>query len=67
MLRDPDIKQHFVYYPQEKLTTCGKRIYDEATSAEFFHSVFNDSPVSEDRKLKNGHNLWASYFLVIDP
>ena len=55
MLRDPDLMQHFVYYPQEKFTTCGKRIYDETTSAEWFHSAFNESHASEDGKLKAGH------------
>ena len=55
MLRDPDVMQHFVYYPQEKFTTCGKRIYDETTSAEWFHSAFNESHASEDGKLKAGH------------
>ena len=58
MLRDPDVMQHFVCYPQEKFTTCGKRIYDETTSAEWtewFHSAFNESHASEDGKLKAGH------------
>ena len=55
MLQDPDVMQHFVYYPQEKFTTCGKRIYNEATSAEWFHSAFNESHASEDGKLKAGH------------
>ena len=48
MLRDPDVMQHFVYNPQEKFTTCGKRIFDETTSAEWFHSAFNESHASED-------------------
>ena len=64
MLQDSDIMQHFVYYPQEKITTCGKCIEDEATSAEWFHSAFDDSPASEDGKLKNGH-LFVGIILFI--
>lgn len=39
MLQDPDVMQHFVYYLQEKFTTCAECIYDENTSAECFHSA----------------------------
>jgi hypothetical protein len=68
MLQDPDIMYHLVYSPQEKLTTCGIHINDEATSAERFYSAFNDSPASENGKLKKATYLWASYFLVMmDP
>ena len=58
--------QHFVYYPQEKITTCGKCIYDEATSAEWFHFAFDDSPASEDGKLKNGHLAFVGIILFSD-
>jgi hypothetical protein len=57
--------QHFVYYPQEKLKSYGKRIDDEGTSAECFHSAFDESPASEDGKLKNGH-LFVGIILFSD-
>ena len=65
MLQDPDIMYHLVYSPQEKLTTCGIHINDEATSAEWFYSAFNDSPASENGKLKNGH-LFVGIILFSD-
>ena len=58
--------QHFVYYPQEKLKSYGKRIYNEATSAEWFNSAFDESPASEDGKLKNGHLAFVGIILFSD-
>jgi hypothetical protein len=55
LLRDPDIMEHFVCYPQRKLTNCGKRIYDEVTSATWFENDFNNSKATENGVLKPGH------------
>ena len=54
-LRDPDIMEHFVCHPQRKLTNCGKRIYDEVTSATWFENAFNNSKATENGVLKPGH------------
>ena len=51
-LRDSDIMQQFVCYPQVKLKTCGECIYDELTSATWFENAFNNSPASENGVLK---------------
>ena len=55
LLRDPDIMEHFVCHPQRKLTNCGKRIYDEVTSATWFENAFNNSKATENGVLKPGH------------
>ena len=46
-LRDPDVMKHFVLYPQHKYTLCGERVYDEITSADWFHEAFLSSPASD--------------------
>ena len=55
LLRDPDIMEHFVCHPQRKLTNCGKRIYNEVTSATWFENAFNNSKATENGVLKPGH------------
>ena len=39
--------KHFVLYPQHKYTLCGERVYDEITSADWFHEAFLSSPASD--------------------
>ena len=59
LLRDPDFMEHFVCHPQRKLTNCGKRIYNEFTSASWFENAFNNSKATENGVLKPGHLLMA--------
>jgi hypothetical protein len=54
-LRNPSLMEHFIFHPQMKKTVCGKRVYDEATSAEWFHKAFHNSPATENGVLKQGH------------
>ena len=52
--RNPNLLKNFVCYPQLKITNCGQRIYDEATSAKWFKSAFQQSPATDGSKLLPG-------------
>ncbi len=47
-LRNPLLMKHFVCTPQTKRTSCGNRIYNKITSAEWFHNAFRSSPASDN-------------------
>jgi hypothetical protein len=61
IFRDPVIMKHMALYPQAKYTSTGMRVYDEITSANWFHHAFRASPASDS----NGNLIKGRLFVAL--
>ena len=59
-LRDPQVMNDFVCFPQRKYTDCRSHVYNKITSADWFYEAFNNSPATESGMLR----LWPGCLFV---